>query len=712
MAQKNSKMNTATSKQSKATVVNKTKQVPNLTQDAAADSKEAKTQEKYVSKSISSNHPSTRLIENFIVIWLDSNMNETNDDYRNSLTSLRHIVNTIKTFTNTNSCIDFLIQIKDEKVFMIVSGALAQTTVPHMQPMSKIDSIYIFCGNKAKYELWAKEWIKVKGVFTQIEPICDSLKRDTQQCDNNLTPISILAATDSSNRDLNELDQSFMYSQLLKEILLELKYEIGLKTELVDFCRIHYRGNIGELKIIDEFEEQYEHHSPIWWYTRECFTYSMLNKALRTQDIAIIIKMGFFVRDIHRQIEQLHSASGNQRPLTVYRGQGMFNGEFEKMSRSKGSLVSFNNFLSTSVDRQVSLLFARMAQNNPDLTAILFRMNIDPALTSSPFAQLNNISYYSDSEKEILFSMHTVFRIGEIEQIENGLWQVELTLTSDNDGQLKRLTERIKTEIGAGTGWHRLSQLMIKMGEFDKAKEISQTLLDSASDNDARTIASCHHQLGYVNDEKGDLTSALFHYRQSLDISLTYLPPDDPSLASTYSNIGSIYKKQGDDNAALEHFQRALSIDLHVSHPDQLQIATHYNNIGMVLKRQDKYDEALKNYEHALEIKLAHLPPRHPSLATAYSNISGIYQSRKDYSKALSFLEKTLEIKQKSLPPNHPSLIVTHRNMATAFDGLHRYEEAVQHAQHAVEIARRAFDTDHSEVKENQEYLDELRQKL
>jgi hypothetical protein len=82
MAQKNSKMNTTTSKQSKATVVNKTKQVPNLTQGAAVDSKEAKTQEKSVSKSISSNHPSTRLIENFIVIWLDSNINETNDDYR------------------------------------------------------------------------------------------------------------------------------------------------------------------------------------------------------------------------------------------------------------------------------------------------------------------------------------------------------------------------------------------------------------------------------------------------------------------------------------------------------------------------------------------------------------------------------------------------------------------------------------------------------
>ncbi|CAF4434233.1 unnamed protein product, partial [Adineta steineri] len=47
----------------------------------------------------------------------------------------------------------------------------------------------------------------------------------------------------------------------------------------------------------------------------------MLNKALRTQDIEIIIKMGFFIRDLHQQIELLHSATKNQGSLTVYRGQ-------------------------------------------------------------------------------------------------------------------------------------------------------------------------------------------------------------------------------------------------------------------------------------------------------------------------------------------------------------------------------------------------------
>ena len=55
---------------------------------------------------------------------------------------------------------------------------------------------------------------------------------------------------------------------------------------------------------------------------------------------------------------------------------------------------------------------------------------------------------YYQTEEEILFSMHSIFRIGQIEQIDenNRLWQVDLTLTNDNDPQLYALTERMREE--------------------------------------------------------------------------------------------------------------------------------------------------------------------------------------------------------------------------------------------------------------------------
>ena len=212
---------------------------------------------------------------------------------------------------------------------MLVSGAFSQSIIPIIHDISQLDSIYIFCGNSSKYEQWALEWTKVKGVFTQIEAICDTLKRDTQQCDHDSILISV------TSKDLDRLEPSFMYTQLLKEILLDMEYDDKAKTELVEFCREQFHDNPHELQIIDEFERDYHAHTPIWWYTCECFTYQMLNRALRIQDVEIIIKMGFFLRDVHRHIEELHSQIEQNNIITVYRGKSMSNADFDEIKKKK-----------------------------------------------------------------------------------------------------------------------------------------------------------------------------------------------------------------------------------------------------------------------------------------------------------------------------------------------------------------------------------------
>jgi len=264
------------------------------------------------------NHSATasrmRTVQNFQLIWLDSNINESDVDFQNSLIQLRRIVNTINTFADIDQCVDFLTKNKDEKIFMIVSGTLGQFIVPNINHLPQLQSIYVFCENTSIHKQWAKDWTEVKDVYTCIEKICDILKEDTQQCDRN----SVLMRVTSE--DLNRLDPSFMYTQLFKKNFLEMEYDDDAKTEFIEFCREQYHNNPNELKIIDEFEEHYSTHPPIWWYTRECFTYKMLNRALQTQDIEIIIKMSFFLSDVHRNIQELHSKMEHNGIFTVYRG--------------------------------------------------------------------------------------------------------------------------------------------------------------------------------------------------------------------------------------------------------------------------------------------------------------------------------------------------------------------------------------------------------
>jgi hypothetical protein len=73
----------------------------------------------------------------------------------------------------------------------------------------------------------------------------------------------------------------------------------------------------------------------------------MLNRVLRIMDAGMIIKLGFFTSDLHRHIQQLHKEQ--------FSGQGMLEKDFKHMKQIKGRLLSFNCFLSTSKDREVSL---------------------------------------------------------------------------------------------------------------------------------------------------------------------------------------------------------------------------------------------------------------------------------------------------------------------------------------------------------------------
>ena len=396
----------------------------------------------------------TRRIQNYMIIWLDSNIDEVeNKECINAISKLRRVVNNVNTFTDVNECINFVSNIREEKTFMISSGIFGKIAVPIVHSMPQVNTIYIFCGSKPRYEQWARDWSKVKGVFTEITPICEALKTAVQQCDQNTVSISFVASNDGATKQsVNELNQSFMYTQIMKEILLTIDFEQQHIDKFIQYCEEQLVGNNTELATVDKLKQEYRKHVPIWWYTLPGFLYSMLNRALRLMEVDLIIMLGFFIRDLHQDIAALHTEQygGHNRSasFTVYCGQGLSQADFDQLMRSKGGLLSFNNFLSTSMTRQVSLDFVQGALQTTDLVRILFVMKIDPSINSTPYANVSEVSYFQ-TEDEILFSMHSIFRIGEIKSWsgDNRLWEVDLTLTADNDPQLRVLTESMLEDL-------------------------------------------------------------------------------------------------------------------------------------------------------------------------------------------------------------------------------------------------------------------------
>jgi tetratricopeptide (TPR) repeat protein len=642
-------------------------------------------------------------VQNAVLIWLDKNIDINNKDCGNTVTQLRRVVNDINTYTDGDQCVEFISTITNNKVCMIISGSLGRLIMPRVHNMSQVDSIFIFCGNKTHHEQWAKEWPKIKGVFTKLSPICEALKEAAQQCERNAIPMSFVATDtgDASSKMLDRLDPPFMYTQILKEILLTIKFEQQHIKKFTDYCREKFADN-EELANVKQLERHYHDRTPINWYTRETFLYPMLTSALRLMDANIIVRMGFFIGDLHRHIKKLHSEQfgGHHtgKKFTVYRGQGLSEEDFDGMTKTKGGLISFNNFLSTSKTRAISLGFARIAAKNPDLVGILFIMKIDPAQSTTPFASICGVSDFPD-EDEVLFAMHTVFRIKDIKQIgeNNHLFEVNLTLTGDNDQDLRALTDRIREETFPDkAGWYRLGSVLVKMGQSGKAQEVYEVLLHQTTNKSEK--GPIYHQLGWVTYNQGEYEKAIKFHEKAIEIYQKTLPPNHPDLATTYNNIGLVYNSMGDYPKALSSHEKALAIrqqSLSPSHPD---LAASYNNIAMVYHSMGDYPKALSYYEKDLAISQQSLPPNHPSLASPCVNIGSVYYRRGDYPKALSFYAKALAIQQESLPPNHPSFASSYMSIGVLYYSMSDYPKALSSHGKALAIKQKSLPINHPDL--------------
>ena len=299
-------------------------------------------------------------------------------------------------------------------------------------------------------------------------------------------------------------------------------------------------------------------------------------------------------------MDKVHREQQAQNPITeeftVFRGQGLFNEYFDKMKQSKGGLMAFNNFLSTSRDRQTSLVFAY--QSNPDHVPILFVMRVDPRIceqSSISFVDVKDEGHFK-GENEILFATHSVFRIQGMNMIENAernpMWEVHLTLVDESDPEMGELTRHVCEEMGASTGCSGLGWIFAKIGQSEKAEELYQVLLNKSSSDKER--GHYFNQLGYVYINMGEYLKALSYFERSLQIYKAALPLNRPDLATSYNNIAGVYDNMG------------------------------------------KYLKALSSYEQSLEIRKVALPLNHPHLATSYNNIGGVYMNMGEYSKALS----------------------------------------------------------------------------
>ncbi|CAF0862704.1 unnamed protein product [Didymodactylos carnosus] len=251
-------------------------------------------------------------LEEYYLVWCDKLANNVVKE--NIEQKLRTIINYLKIFDNIEICEKYIREnIKNLKVILIVSDQFGQIIVPRLQDLSQLMAVYVYCEEKQSSEQWTQQFqkntpspvhfipvgkvyiqvlffnIQVKGVLTQIDELIESIKHDQKHREKYDETISI-SIFDPSNKEKSTtgLNSSFMYQQLLTDILIQMESTSADKKELVDACQFFYKDNGEQLKILNDFDQTYSSNQALWWYPRESFLYRLLNKALRIANIDLL----------------------------------------------------------------------------------------------------------------------------------------------------------------------------------------------------------------------------------------------------------------------------------------------------------------------------------------------------------------------------------------------------------------------------------------
>ncbi|UJR34505.1 hypothetical protein I4U23_021913 [Adineta vaga] len=130
-------------------------------------------------------------LEDLTVLWLDANINST-EDCLDTQTRLRSSINYLKTFTVLDECTDNIRSVTKETIFLVVSGSFGETTTGQIHHLPQIAYIYVFCCYKAKHELWARSYTKIRGVYDNKTQFFSELTTDVKVYSQNLLSVSFL----------------------------------------------------------------------------------------------------------------------------------------------------------------------------------------------------------------------------------------------------------------------------------------------------------------------------------------------------------------------------------------------------------------------------------------------------------------------------------------------------------------------------------------
>lgn len=701
--------------------------------------------------------------ENTTLIWFDSQIGVDESTYT-IIARLRQINDYLLVHKDLNECVTEIKSIKSETIFLITCGSQALQLLPQVTSLSQVHAIFLFCVDKRKYQKLVDEYRKVVDIFTDLDSLCVSIQKQVRMVNKQLEVVNFVTNNEKSIKDLSEESIDFRWFQLLTHVTLHLPRDELAKTQMLHECRRYYQNNTNELRLIDQFEKEYNKDQAIEWYSKECFIYKLINKAFRSEDLINLFIFRLFIGDLSESIASEHKLMlklTNKTVWNVYRGSQLSKEKLGKLKECEGRHYSFNGFLSTSQSEEVALSFATGNNRDNDHVSVLLDITCDAESVGNHvrFANIHRWSEHPD-EQEILFDLNSTFFVHSVRLETRALedtipkvqiWRINMTTSSIGQIITHPYIDEIYRQIKEMSASIVFGRLMCNKGGYDQALEYFKQLLEHPGYEDMAWIefnigrsyrfkanfeeARNYYDLAYnrmMNDkpkrikdsariirniakllrDQGKYVEALQFYRRGLEIQETFLVINHPDIANSLGSIGEIFDDQGNYDQAQDYYERALRIlreSLPGNHPD---IATILNHTGTTLKNRGKFNEALDYYRQALHMREKVLPPKHPDITSSIINIGNIFKIQGKLTTALELYQTALEMQQENLASKHWHTASSLNGIASVFECRGNYVEALECYNQALSILEKSLPDDHPYIASNFTYIGAIYQYL
>ncbi|CAF1304987.1 unnamed protein product [Didymodactylos carnosus] len=298
--------------------------------------------------------------EDITIIWFDDNIDEVIEQ------KLQQMHDNIILCFNFEQLSEYVNDIQNQKIVLIVSGRYFRDTLSLYNPNEKIESIYIFCLNFQSYGglIGDKKYSKLIGVYTQYDQLFKTLDKEIYSLSKYLSIFDLFDRNNKSVRDLEYETADYSFYQILRDTLMKMQTKADeSKQDMLNYCRYYYQSNMSYLKQTDQFEKEYQPCEAIRWFTKDWFLFRFVNKALRTENIDALFKLRYFIIDLCTQLKLLFDENYDLyqetfETITVYRGLNLPDSDIEQLKNLIGKYVSTNRFLSTSLSRDLAQIFA------------------------------------------------------------------------------------------------------------------------------------------------------------------------------------------------------------------------------------------------------------------------------------------------------------------------------------------------------------------